>query len=111
MFILRRPLNTEFTHKLTVNRSSHRAGSLIIMGVIMLGLTGCGQKGDLYLTEKPGQNSSQTIVTETASEALDSTSHPQDAAFASIDDADYQKQRYLEQKQVLPAVSDDPNDY
>ncbi len=108
MFILRRALNTQ---SLSFNRSSHRVYSLIIAGTVMLGLTGCGQKGDLYLTEARGQNNSQTIVTESASEALDSTSHPQDAAFASIDDDDYQKQRYLEQKQVLPAVSDDPNDY
>lgn len=76
----------------------------IINGAVMVGLTGCGQKGDLYLVD----NDSQMV---SSSEAIDSTSNPQDAAFEGIDDADYQKTRYLEQKQVLPDVTDDPNDY
>lgn len=80
-------------------------GALIVSGAMLVGLTGCGQKGDLYLVD----NGSQMVTG--SSEALDSTSHPQDAAFAGVDDADYQKTRYLEQKQVLPDVTDDPNDY
>ncbi len=83
----------------------------IILGVALLTLTGCGQKGELYLTAASSQNASQTIVTETASDALNSTSQPQDAAFATIDDDGYEKSRYLEEKRVMPAVSDDPNDY
>lgn len=76
-----------------------------LVGLAILALTGCGQKGELYLVDP----SSQTITS--SSEVLASTSNPQDAAFAGIDDDDYQRARYLEQKQVLPAVSDDPNDY
>lgn len=68
-------------------------------------LTGCGQKGDLYLI-KP---ESGTVVIE--SDTTASTSNPQDAAFAKVDDADYDNVRYLEQKQVLPDNNDDPNDY
>lgn len=80
-------------------------GALIVSGAILFGLAGCGQKGDLYLAD----NDSQMVTG--SSEVLDSTSNPQDAAFAGVDDVDYQKTRYLEQKQVLPDVTDDPNDY
>lgn len=78
---------------------------LIVSSTVLFGLSACGQKGELYLAD----TSSQTITS--SSEVLESTSNPQDAAFATIDDDDYQKERYLEQKQVLPGVSDDPNDY
>ena len=78
---------------------------ILIGAAMLLGLSGCGQKGELYLVE----SDSQTI--ESSSAVLDSTSNPQDAAFAGIDDDNYEKTRYLEQKQVLPDVSDDPNDY
>lgn len=72
---------------------------------LMLTLVGCGQKGDLYLV-KP---ESGAVIT--GSDATASTSHPQDAAFSSIDDTDYDRERYLEQKQVLPDNSTDPNNY
>lgn len=79
--------------------------TLILGSTLVVGLTGCGQKGALTLAEP----SSQTVAS--GSEMLDSSSHPQDAAFATIDDDNYQKTRYLEQKQVLPDTNDDPNDY
>lgn len=78
---------------------------LLGLSIASLTLVGCGQKGDLYLVDP----SSQTVTS--SSEVLESTSNPQDAAFAGIDDDDYQKTRYLEQNQVLPKPSDDPNDY
>lgn len=104
MFIIRRPLNIRGTQNLSTNSGHHAIWTLMIGSAVMLGLSGCGQKGDLYLAEP----SSQTVV---ASDQLDSTSHPQDAAFATLDDDNYDKSRYLEQQQVLPSASDDPNDY
>lgn len=95
---------------LPVNASRHAIYALIIGSVLMFGLSGCGQKGELYLAE----TSSQTVTDNAearASQVLNSTSNPQDTAFANIDDDNYQKTRYLEQKQVLPEASDDPNDY
>jgi hypothetical protein len=47
----------------------------------------------------------------TSAEVLDSTSQPQDAAFAGVDDDEYKRTRYLEEQQVLPEPSDDANDY
>lgn len=73
--------------------------------IIAWSLTGCGQKGDLYLV-KP---ESGAVVS--ASVATASTSNPQDAAFAKARDTNYDNTRYLEQKQVLPDNNDDPNDY
>lgn len=83
-------------------------GALTISGAMMVGLAGCGQKGDLYLVDTTADTNSQMVTG--SSDVLDS-SNPQDAAFAGVDDNDYQKTRYLEQKQVLPDVTDDPNDY
>lgn len=77
----------------------------LIGSAVMLGVSGCGQKGDLYLVD----SSSQTVQEST--DRLDSTSNPQDAAFAGVDDDNYQKERYLEQQQVLPEPSTDLNDY
>lgn len=79
--------------------------TLIISSSATVGLLGCGQKGDLYLVE----TDSQTVIE--SSDALNSTRNPQDAAFAGIDDDDYQRERYLEQKRVMPEASTDPNDY
>ena len=85
---------------------SRRAFYTFLIGSsVMLGVSGCGQKGDLYLVD-----SSSQIVKE-STDKLDSTSIPQDAAFADADDDNYQKNRYLEQQQVLPEPSIDPNDY
>ena len=76
------------------------AATLVIGSTV---LTGCGQKGDLYLVE----SSSQTV--ETNSPVLDSSSHPQDAAFAKIDD-NQNNQQNTDNFQ-LPEPSTDPNDY
>ncbi|MGP9518124.1 LPS translocon maturation chaperone LptM [Psychrobacter sp. AOP7-C1-14] len=88
-----------------VRTSCQIVATLFIGSAIIVGLSGCGQKGDLYLAD----SSSQTIEDNTS--VLDSTSHPQDAAFAGIDDDNYQKTRYLEEQMVLPEPSTDPNDY
>ena len=76
------------------------AATLVIGSTV---LTGCGQKGDLYLVEP----SSQTV--ETNNPVLDSSSHPQDAAFAKIDD-NQNNQQNADTFQ-LPKPSTDPNDY
>lgn len=81
------------------------ASMLILAMLVMLGLTGCGQKGELYLVDA----SSQTVTT--SSEALDSTSNPQDAAFANLGDEESQRTHDLEQQQMLSDINDDPNDY
>ncbi|MED6317536.1 MAG: lipoprotein [Pseudomonadota bacterium] len=79
--------------------------NLVIGSAMMVGLSGCGQKGALYLPE----STSQTV--EGRPSVLNSTSHPQDAAFAGIDDDTYQKNDYLDEQQILPEPSTDPNDY
>ena len=66
-------------------------------------LAGCGQKGDLYLVE----SSTQTV--ETNNPVLDSSSHPQDAAFAKLNDNANNAQNA--EGFQLPAPSTDPNDY
>lgn len=105
MFTQRCAANIECKSHLSVNVYRQTIYALIIGSAVMLGITGCGQKGELYLAD----TSSQTVTN--SSDVLDSTSNPQDAAFAGIDDDDYQKSRYLEQKQMLQDVNDDPNDY
>ncbi|MGM8897050.1 MULTISPECIES: LPS translocon maturation chaperone LptM [unclassified Psychrobacter] len=104
MFTIRRSLDTRGTQNLSANSGRYAIWTLTIGSAVMLGLSGCGQKGALYLAEP----SSQTVA---ASDQLASTSHPQDAAFATLDDDNYDKSRYLEQQQTLPSASDDPNDY
>ena len=79
--------------------------ALMVTSLAVLALTGCGQKNELYLVDPA------TKTVTTSSEALASTSSPQDVAFAGIDDDEYQRTRYLEQQQVFPEVSEDPNDY
>ncbi|MGP5530449.1 LPS translocon maturation chaperone LptM [Psychrobacter celer] len=74
---------------------------LIMSAVSLLVLSGCGQKGGLYLVE----DSNQTVQQST--ETLGSTSHPQDTAFAGIDDDKHQPRDDWQ----LPAPSTDPNDY
>lgn len=88
-----------------INNRYRIISTLLLGAAVMMGITGCGQKGALYLVDTDSQ------MVSSSSDVLDSTSNPQDAAFAGIDDDDYQKTRYLEQKQVLPDISDGPNDY
>ena len=73
----------------------------IMSAVSLLVLSGCGQKGGLYLVD----DSRQTVQQST--ETLDSTSHPQDTAFAGVDDNKHQPRDDWQ----LPAPSTDPNDY
>ncbi len=79
--------------------------AFMAISLATLAMTGCGQKNDLYLVDPV----TQTVTT--SPDGLASTSNPQDAAFADLDDSDYQQERYLEQQQIFPEVSDDPNDY
>ncbi|MBI0425968.1 LPS translocon maturation chaperone LptM [Psychrobacter sp. NG27] len=85
---------------LLVGSHCRTIGAFIIGSALMAGLSGCGQKGDLYLVD----SASQTI--EGSSSMLDSTSHPQDAAFAGLDGNDQDTD-----VMVLPEPSEDPNDY
>ena len=73
---------------------------LIMSAASLLVLSGCGQKGGLYLVD----DSNQTVQQST--ETLGSTNHPQDAAFAGIDDKHQPRDDWQ-----LPAPSTDPNDY
>ena len=84
---------------LSVNSQRRAITTVLIGSMVMIGLSGCGQKGDLYLAD----STSQTI--ESSSSVLDSTSNPQDAAFAGIDD------NQASDMMGLPEPSDDPNDY
>lgn len=104
MLTIRPTLKTKHANAVHISR---RALSTVLMGsVLMLSLSGCGQKGDLYLTDA----SNQTIQ---SSAVLESTSHPQDAAFAGIDDDNYQTITDGQKSSdfVLPEPSSDPNDY
>jgi predicted small lipoprotein YifL len=103
MFTIHCAANIVGKNNLPAKTSRQAFYALIIGGAVMLGITGCGQKGALYLAD----TSSQTVTN--SSEVLDSTSNPQDAAFAGIDDDDYEKTRYLEK--MLADVKADPNDY
>ncbi len=97
MLTIRHSLKTEHANAAYVSR---RVLSIVMMGsVVMLGLSGCGQKGALYLTDASGQ------TVQESSAVLASTSQPQDAAFAGIDD-DEQNPDF-----ELPEPSNDPNDY
>lgn len=90
---------------MTLKRDSLLAQFTFIGLVAALSLSGCGQKGALYLADNE-----KGLVT--SSERLKSTSQPQDAAFSDIGDESYERERYLEQQQIiLPEPSDDPNDY
>ena len=78
--------------------------AFVALMLVVLSLTGCGQKGALYLVD-----SDQGVVT--SSEVLESGSQPQDAAFSDIGDSEYDRERYLEQEMILPEPSEDPNYY
>ncbi|MEN6669804.1 lipoprotein [Psychrobacter sp. B38] len=85
----------------TSSASRRVVSTLLISGAVMLGMTGCGQKGALYLEESNSQTG------QSSTEMLESTSHPQDAAFAGIDEDNRQQTPDM----ALPKPSDDPNDY
>ena len=78
--------------------------AFFVLTFLTLVLSGCGQKGTLYLAD-----TDQGLVT--SSEVSESSGRPQDEAFAGLDDEEYERTRYLEQQQILPEPSDDPNDY
>ena len=81
-------------------------GTLLLAAALITGLTGCGQKGALYLADT---DSSQ--MASSSSKVLDSSSNPQDAAFAGLNDAEYQQRSDLEVMPDGSNASDDPNDY
>lgn len=104
MLTIRRSPKTASAHVISASR---RAVSTVIIGsIVMMGLSGCGQKGDLYLAD----SSSQAVQTST--DMLDS-SNPQDAAFAGIDDDNTQKAPDAQTTPdfELPEPSTNPNDY
>lgn len=108
MFTIRRTskIKSAFSKNVPSVSASRPAIYKLIAATLVIGstvLTGCGQKGDLYLVE----SSTQTV--ETNSPVLDSSSHPQDAAFAKIDD-NQNNQQNADNFQ-LPKPSTDPNDY
>lgn len=102
MFTTQRTSNKQrFNSRLIASRHgvyTFLFGTSIAIGSIVL--TGCGQKGDLYLVD----TSSKAV--QGSSAILDSGSNPQDTAFAKIDS----DQKNTENFQ-LPEPSNDPNDY
>jgi predicted small lipoprotein YifL len=102
MLTIRRASQPEYAHVANAASFSRKAVStFIISSAVMLGLSGCGQKGALYLANAD----SQTV--QSSSAVLDSTSNPQDAAFSGLNDDTAQQTSNIE----LPEPSTDPNDY
>ena len=99
MLTIRRVSNTECASSVSINASRRAVSALIIGATVMMGLAGCGQKGDLYLADS---NSSKAA----GSEMLSNAGGSDNAASATSDEQDA---RYLEQ--VLSDVNEDPNDY
>ena len=101
MFTIRRTSKTECPNAV-ISVSRHVSYKLIFASTVLIGmagLTGCGQKGDLYLVD------SSSKVTRDSTAIVDSGNNPQDTAFAGIDD----NENVDDFK--LPEPSDDPNDY
>ena len=108
MFTIRRTskIKSAFSKNVPSVSASRPAIYKLIAATLVIGstvLTGCGQKGDLYLVE----SSSQTV--ETNSPVLDSSIHSYVAAFVNFDD--YQKNQQNADNFQLPKPSTDPNDY
>lgn len=108
MLTIRRTSKTEYANMITISRRA--VSTLIISSVVILGVSGCGQKGELYLANADGQSAQSSTA------VLDSTSHPQDAAFAGIDDDSVINANNVPNTQnaqdfELPEPSTDPNDY
>ncbi|MGO3665146.1 LPS translocon maturation chaperone LptM [Psychrobacter sp. AOP42-A1-21] len=97
MLTIRRVLNVKHTYRLSVN-TSRRALSALIIATAIVGISGCGQKGDLYLVDN---TSSNTV----GSALLSDTDDLSETALAS----DEQNSRELEI--MLADVNEDPNDY
>ena len=96
---------SKIEHSQVSERATHHGIYNVILGAsIAIAsaalLTGCGQKGDLYLVD----SGNQAIKNSTA--ILDSGSNPQDAAFAKIDGNQQDTDDFQ-----LPEPSSDPNDY
>ncbi|MGP4971597.1 LptM family lipoprotein [Psychrobacter aquimaris] len=94
MFTINRFSKTEHAN---VAGLGHRViSTFIISGVVMMGVTGCGQKGNLYLTDA----SNQTVQGATDSAGiLGSTRSTQDDSHQGMNEF------------KLPSPSEDPNDY
>ena len=108
MLTIRRTSKTEYANMITISRRA--VSTLIISSVVILGVSGCGQKGELYLANADGQSAQSSTA------VLDSTSHPKDAAFAGIDDDSTNNANNVSNTQnaqdfELPEPSTDPNDY
>lgn len=111
MLTIRRASNIEHTNVAHIINTSRRvASTLIISSAVLLGLSGCGQKGALYLTNEDGE------AVQTSSAVISSSSNPQDAAFSGINDdavsrAPNASNAQGNQNFELPEPSIDPNDY
>ena len=99
MLTIRRVSNTECTSSVSINASRRAVSALIIGAAVMMGLAGCGQKGDLYLVDSSSSKAA-------GSEMLSNAGQPNHASSATSDE---QNARYLEQ--VLSDVNEDSNDY
>ncbi|MGO3641537.1 MAG: LPS translocon maturation chaperone LptM, partial [Psychrobacter sp.] len=55
MLTIHRVLNVKHTYRLSVN-TSRRALSALIIATAIVGISGCGQKGDLYLVDNTSSN-------------------------------------------------------
>lgn len=94
MFTINRFSKTEHTNVADLGRRV--ISTFIISGVIMMGLTGCGQKGNLYLADA----SSQTVQGATDSADI------QGSTYSTQDDGHQEMDGFK-----LPEPSEDPNDY
>lgn len=111
MSILSRLLYTSLARHLSSLTKRSVTSLFIVASLTVLGISGCGQKGALYLADTSDADSSTQMVTAQTDAVLASGSQPQDTAFANLDDMNDDRARNLEQNQILPAVSDDPNNY
>ncbi len=71
--------------RLLLPRASHvsTARAAILFGATLFTLTGCGQKGDLYLVDN---SAAATEIVQPAADITESGSRPQDSAFATLRD-------------------------
>lgn len=94
MFTINRFSKTEYTNIAGLGRCA--ISTFILSGVVVMGLTGCGQKGNLYLPDA----SSQTVQGTTDSTGILSSSH------STQDDSPQEMDGFK-----LPEPTEDPNDY
>ena len=103
MLIIRRASTIGRTERSTTHVHRHAIHALIIGSAVMIGLVGCGQKGDLYIA-----NTNSTAADDGSNKAgSEMLPHAGDAQ--SVDNDDDQNLRDLEQ--IRSDVDQDSNDY